>query len=216
MHTLPDFPNLFILNHPLIQHKLGLMRDVTRSSASFRQLLGEVSLLMGFEITRDLPLTTERIETPLARMDVPVVEGKRLAVVPILRAGLGMAQGLHALIPSAREGHIGLFRDDATKQPVQYYERLPEMNNGLFILTDPMLATGNSAVRAADILNDHGVDDVSIRFLCLIAAPEGVRRLHEVHPRIPIYCAALDSHLDENAFIVPGLGDAGDRLFGSR
>lgn len=216
MHTLPHFPDLFVLNHPLIQHKLGLMRDATRSSNSFRQLMREVSLLMGFEITRDLPLSAERIDTPLARMEVPVVEGKRIAVVPILRAGLGMAQGLHDLIPSAREGHIGLYRDEGSKLPVQYYVRLPEVENTLFIVVDPMLATGNSAARAADILNDNGVDDVSIRFLALVAAPEGVRRFHEAHPRIPVYCAALDSHLNEDAYIVPGLGDAGDRLFGTR
>ena len=215
MHTLPDFPNLFILDHPLIQHKLSLMRDESRSTMGFRQLLREISLLMGYELTRDLPLTTERMETPLARVDAPVLAGKKLAIVPILRAGLGMAQGLHELVPSAREGHIGLFRDDDSQQRVEYVVRLPDPEGRLFILADPTLATGNSAVQAADVLNRHGVEDAQIRFLSLVAAPEGVRRFHAVHPRIPIYIAALDSHLDEDGYIVPGLGDAGDRLFGT-
>jgi uracil phosphoribosyltransferase len=216
MHTLPDFPNLFLLDHPLIQHKLGLMRDQSRSTSGFRLLLKEVSLLMGFELTRDLPLTTERVETPLARMEAPVLAGRKLAVVPILRAGLGMAQGLHELVPSAREGHIGLFRDPGTKRVVEYLVKLPEPEGRLFILVDPMLATGNSAVHAADVLNRHGVEDSQIRFLVLVAAPEGVRHFHRVHPRIQIYTAALDSHLDDDGQIVPGLGDAGDRLFGTK
>ena len=216
MHTLPDFPNLFILDHPLIQHKLSLMRDESRSTMGFRQLLKEASLLMGYELTRDLPLVTERLETPLARMEAPVLAGKKLAIVPILRAGLGMAQGLHELIPSAREGHIGLYRDPKTKQAIEYLVKLPDPEGRLFILVDPMLATGNSAVYAADVLNRHGVEDAQIRFLSLVAAPEGVRHFHAQHPRIPIYLAALDSHLDDDAFIVPGLGDAGDRLFGTK
>ena len=215
MHTLPDFPNLFILDHPLIQHKLSLMRDESRSTMGFRQLLKEISLLMGYELTRDLPLTTERMETPLARVDAPVLAGKKLAIVPILRAGLGMAQGLHELVPSAREGHIGLFRDADSHQRVEYVVKLPDAEDRLVILTDPTLATGNSAVQAADLLNRHGVDDAQIRFLSLVAAPEGVRRFHAVHPRVPIYIAALDSHLDDDGYIVPGLGDAGDRLFGT-
>ena len=216
MHTLPDFPNLFVLDHPLIQHKLSLMRDRSRSTMGFRLLLKEVSLLMGYELTRDLPLTTERIETPLTRMDAPVLAGKKLAIVPILRAGLGMAQGLHELLPSAREGHIGLYRDEVTKKPVEYLNKLPDPEGRLFILVDPMLATGNSAVYAADVLNRHGVEDSQIRFLALVAAPEGVQNFHSVHPRIPIYLAALDNHLDQDALIVPGLGDAGDRLFGTK
>ena len=216
MHTQPDFPNLFILDHPLIQHKLSLMRDESRSTMGFRQLLKEISLLMGYELTRDLPLTTERLETPLARFDAPVLAGKKLAIVPILRAGLGMAQGLHELIPSAREGHIGLYRDEATHRPVEYMVKLPEPEGRLFIMVDPTLATGHSAVLAADVLNRHGVEDAQIRFLSLVAAPEGVRRFHAVHPRIPVYVAALDSHLDDDNYIVPGLGDAGDRLFGTK
>ncbi len=216
MRTQQGFPNLFILDHPLIQHKLSLMRDESRSSMGFRQLLKEISLLMGFELTRDLPLTTERMETPLARFDAPVLAGRKLAIVSILRGGLGMAQGLHELMPSAREGHIGLYRDEKTKTPVEYLVKLPDPEGRMFILVDPMLATGNSVAHAADVLNRHGVEDAQIRLLSLVAAPEGVRRFHETHSRIPIYIAALDSHLDENALIVPGLGDAGDRLFGTK
>lgn len=212
----PEFPNLFILDHPLIQHKLTLMRDKERSTGGFRTLLREISLLMGYEITRDLPLTTERIETPLADMDAPVIAGKKLAIVPVLRAGLGMAQGLHELVPSAREGHIGLYRDHDTKQPVEYLVKLPEPEGRVFIVVDPMLATGNSAVHAVDVLNRHGVPDESIRFLALVAAPEGAAVFHAAHPKVKVFTAALDSHLDENAYIVPGLGDAGDRMFGTK
>lgn len=211
-----DFPNLHVLAHPLIQHKLSLMRDKTRSTMGFRQLLREIALLMGYEITRDLPLTTEPIETPLCPMDAPVIEGKKLAVVPILRAGLVMAEGLLDLIPAAREGHIGLYRDHDTKRPVEYLVKLPDTAGRLFILVDPMLATGHSAIHAVDVLNRHGVADANIRFLALVSAPEGVRTFHAAHPDVPVYTAALDSHLNENAYIVPGLGDAGDRLFGTK
>jgi len=211
-----DFPNLHVLAHPLIQHKLSLMRDKTRSTMGFRQLLREIALLMGYEITRDLPLTTEPIETPLCPMDAPVIEGKKLAVVPILRAGLVMAEGLLDLIPAAREGHIGLYRDHDTKRPVEYLVKLPDAAGRLFILVDPMLATGHSAIHAVDVLNRHGVADANIRFLALVSAPEGVRTFHAAHPDVPVYTAALDSHLNENAYIVPGLGDAGDRLFGTK
>ncbi|MCW2245495.1 uracil phosphoribosyltransferase [Azospirillum fermentarium] len=216
MRAHPDHPSLFILDHPLIQHKLTLMRDKTRSTGGFRTLLREISLLMGYELTRDLPLTTERIETPLEPMDAPVIAGKKLAIVPVLRAGLGMAQGLHELVPSAREGHIGLYRDHDTKQPVEYLVKLPEAEGRLFIMVDPMLATGNSAVYACDVLNRHGVDDENIRFMALVAAPEGVQVLAKAHPRVKIFTAALDSHLNEDAYIVPGLGDAGDRMFGTK
>lgn len=212
----PEFPNLFILDHPLIQHKLTLMRDKERSTGGFRTLLREISLLMGYEITRDLPLTTERIDTPLTAMDAPVIAGKKLAIVPVLRAGLGMAQGLHELVPSAREGHIGLYRDHDTKQPVEYLVKLPEPEGRVFIVVDPMLATGNSAVHAVDVLNRHGVPDENIRFLALVAAPEGAAIFHAAHPKVKVFTAALDSHLDENAYIVPGLGDAGDRMFGTK
>jgi uracil phosphoribosyltransferase len=216
MRTHPDYPNLFILSHPLIQHKLTLMRDRKRSTSAFRALLREIALLMGYEITRDLPLTTERIETPLTTMDAPVLAGKKLSIVPILRAGLGMAEGLHDLVPSAREGHIGLYRDHDTKQPVEYLVKLPEPEGRIFILVDPMLATGNSAAHACDVLNRHGVEDANIRFMALVAAPEGVRVFHAAHPEVPVFTAALDSHLNENAYIVPGLGDAGDRMFGTK
>lgn len=211
-----DFPNLFVFDHPLIQHKLSCMRDKTRSTMGFRQLLREIALLMGYEITRDLPLTTQAIETPLCAMDAPVIEGKKLAVVPILRAGLVMAEGLMELVPAAREGHIGLYRDHETKRPVEYLVKLPDAEGRLFILVDPMLATGHSAVHAVDVLNRHGVPDSQIRFMALVSAPEGVRTFHAAHPDVPVYTAALDSHLNENAYIVPGLGDAGDRLFGTK
>ena len=216
MRTHPDFPNLFILDHPLIQHKLTLMREKERSTGGFRQLLREISLLMGYEITRDLPMTTERIETPMESMDAPVLAGKKLAIVPVLRAGLGMAQGLHELVPSAREGHIGLYRDHDTKMPHEYLVKLPEPEGRIFIVVDPMLATGNSAVHACDVLNRHGVSDENVRFLALVAAPEGIRVFHAAHPRVKVFTAALDSHLNENAYIVPGLGDAGDRMFGTK
>jgi uracil phosphoribosyltransferase len=207
---------LHILKHPLIQHKLSHMRDKNRSTMGFRQLLREIALLMGYEITRDLPLTTQRIETPLCAMDAPVIDGKKLAIVPILRAGLVMAEGLLELVPAAREGHIGLYRDHDTKRPVEYLVKLPDPQGRIFILVDPMLATGHSAVAAADALNRHGVKDADIRFMALVAAPEGVAVLSQAHPDIFIYTAALDERLDENAYILPGLGDAGDRLFGTR
>ena len=170
----------------------------------------------GYELTRDIPLTTERIETPLQPMDAPVILGKKLAVVPVLRAGLGMSAGLLELVPSAREGHIGLYRDHDTKQPHEYLVKLPPAEGRLFIVVDPMLATGNSAAHACDVLNRHGVDDHNIRFMALVAAPEGVRRFHESHADVKVFTAALDSHLNEDAYIVPGLGDAGDRMFGTK
>jgi uracil phosphoribosyltransferase len=211
-----QFPSLHVLDHPLIQHKLSLMRDKRSPTILFRQLLREIALLMGYEITRELPVTTERIETPLAGMDAPVIAGKKVAIVSILRAGLGMAEGLLDLIPSARMGHIGLYRDPATKRPVEYFVKLPEPEGRLFIVCDPMLATGHSAVAAVDILNRRGVADASIRFMALVAAPEGVRVFVESHPTVPVYAAALDDHLNDHAYIVPGLGDAGDRLFGTK
>lgn len=210
------FPNLKVMDHPLIRHKLSLMRDKRAPTILFRHLLREISLLMGYELTRNLPVTTERIETPLATMDAPVIAGKKVAIVSILRAGLGMADGLLDLIPSARMGHIGLYRDPATKRPVEYFVKLPEPEGRLFIICDPMLATGHSAVAAVDILNRRGVSDDSIRFMALVAAPEGVRVFSEAHPTISVYTAALDDHLNDHAYIVPGLGDAGDRLFGTK
>jgi uracil phosphoribosyltransferase len=212
----PQFPNLRVLDHPLIQHKLTFMRDERTSTRSFRLLLKEIAMLMGYEITRNLPLTCTTIETPLQPMQAPVLEGRKLAVVPILRAGLGMADGILELLPSARVGHIGLYRDHDTHKPVEYLVKLPDPVGRQFLLVDPMLATGNSAVYAVDVLLRHGVDKSAISFMALVAAPEGVAVFQAAHPEIPVFTAALDSHLNENAYIVPGLGDAGDRLFGTR
>ncbi len=214
--TFPEFPNLYVMDHPLIQHKLSMMRDKNTPTTLFRQLLKEIALLMGYELTRDLPMTTQEIETPLTKMDAPVIKGKKIAVVPILRAGLGMADGLMELVPAARMGHIGLYRDHETKRPVEYFVKLPEPEGRIFVLVDPMLATGHSASAAIDTLNKRGIPDSNIRMMSLVAAPEGVRVVEAAHPTVPIFVAALDSHLNENAYIVPGLGDAGDRLFGTK
>lgn len=211
----PDFPNLHVLNHPLISHKLSHMRDVNTSTRTFRDLLRELTLLMGYEITRDLPLTTQRITTPLCEMDAPVIAGKKIAVVPVLRAGLGMADGLMDLIPSARQGHIGLYRGPDNR-PVEYLVRLPDIEGRTFIVCDPMLATGYSAVYAVDTLIKRGVAAADIRFMALVAAPEGVAVFQAAHPKVRVYVAGLDSHLNEDAYIVPGLGDAGDRIFGTK
>jgi uracil phosphoribosyltransferase len=211
----PRFPNLFVLEHPLIQHKLSHMRDVETSTRTFRELLREITLLMGYEITRDMPMTTQTINTPLAQMQAPVIAGKKVAIVPVLRAGLGMADGLMELIPSARQGHVGVYRG-ADNRPVEYYVRLPEVEGRLFIVCDPMLATGNSAVHVVDVLIKNGVAADSIRYLALVAAPEGCAVFQAAHPDVPVYVAALDSHLNEKAYIVPGLGDAGDRIFGTK
>jgi uracil phosphoribosyltransferase len=212
----PRFPNLYILNHPLIQHKLTHMRDRETSTRTFRQLLRELTLLMGYEITRSLPLTTMRIETPLQSFDAPVIAGKKLVVVPVLRAGIGMSDGLLELVPSARVGHIGVYRDPDTLRPVEYLVRLPDLAERDFILCDPMLATGNSAVHAVDVLKKRGVSAEQIVFMALVAAPEGVKVFQDAHPDVKVYVASLDSHLNEHAYIVPGLGDAGDRLFGTK
>lgn len=209
------FPNLFICDHPLIQHKLSHMRDRDTSTRTFRQLLREITLLMGYEVTRALPLTTRRIETPLTPMDAPVIAGKKLAIVPVLRAGIGMADGLQELIPSARVGHIGLYRDESHR-PVEYVVRLPEVEGRTFILCDPMIGTGYSAVHAVDVLRQRGVPAADIMFVALVASPEGVGVFQSRHADVPMYVAALDDRLDENAYIVPGLGDAGDRLFGTK
>ncbi|WP_366654801.1 uracil phosphoribosyltransferase [Fodinicurvata sp. EGI_FJ10296] len=216
MQTHPDFPSLVVLDHPLIQHKLTLLRQIDRSTNGFRRLLREISLLMGYEVTRDLKLTTKRIETPLEPMDAPILAGKKVAIVAILRAGLGMTEGLQELIPSARCGHIGLYRDPKTHEPVEYLVKLPAPEERMFILVDPMLATGNSAAHAVDVLNAHGVSDANIRFVALVAAPEGVRRLAADHPSVQVFTAGLDRELNEHAYILPGLGDAGDRIFGTK
>lgn len=209
------FPSLFIVDHPLIQHKLTHMRDRDTSTRTFRELLREITLLLGYEVTRDLPLTTRRIETPLTAMDAPVIAGKKLAIVPVLRAGLGMADGLLELIPSARVGHIGVYRDE-NKRPVEYYVRLPEIEDRVFIVCDPMIGTGYSAAHAVSVLKGRGVAAERIRFVALVAAPEGVAAYAQHHPDVPMYVAAIDDHLNDHAYIVPGLGDAGDRLFGTK
>lgn len=207
--------HLTVVDHPLIVHKLTLMREKETSTAAFRQLLREISHLLAYEITRDLPVTTKRIETPLTWMDAPTIEGKKLALVSILRAGNGLLDGILDLIPAARVGFIGLYRDEETLQPVQYYFKVPsELDDRLTIVVDPMLATGNSSSAAIDLLKQAGATD--IRFLCLLAAPEGVARMKDTHPDVPIITAALDSHLNQKGYIVPGLGDAGDRMFGTK
>ena len=207
--------HLTIVSHPLVQHKLSLMRDKTASTASFRRLLREISLLLAYEITRDLDMTTMRIDTPLEPMDAPVLEGKKLALISILRAGNGLLDGILELIPAARVGFIGLYRDPETLKPVQYYCKVPDaLENRMTIVVDPMLATGNSSVAAIDLLKAQGAKN--IRFLCLLAAPEGVARMQEAHPDVPVVTAALDSHLNDHGYIVPGLGDAGDRMFGTK
>jgi uracil phosphoribosyltransferase len=216
MRKSPQFENLFVLDHPLIQHKLTLMRRSDTPTGLFRQLLREISLLMGYELTRPLPLTTARITTPVAETEAPILAGKKPAIVSILRAGLGMAEGIHELIPNAREGHIGLYRDPVTKKPVEYYCKLPEPSGRLVILVDPMLATGNSVCYAIDLLNRHGFADQNIRLMVLVAAPEGVRQVEKAHPQVQIFTAGLDEKLNDHAYIVPGLGDAGDRLFGTK
>ncbi|MEJ6397262.1 uracil phosphoribosyltransferase [Yoonia sp. 208BN28-4] len=203
------------VQHPLVQHKLTLMRRTDTSTAVFRQLLREISQLLAYEVTRNLPMTTAQIDTPLQPMDAPVLDGKKLALVSILRAGNGLLDGILELIPSARVGFVGLYRDEETLKPVQYYFKVPtELEDRLVIAVDPMLATGNSSVAAIDLLKKAGAKN--IRFLCLLAAPEGIARMKEAHPDVPIVTAAVDSHLNENGYIVPGLGDAGDRMFGTK
>lgn len=210
------FSTLHVLEHPLIIHKLSLMRERSTSTNQFRMLLKEVSLLMGYEVTRNLPLRDELIETPVGPAVGHYIAGKKLVVVPILRAGVGMADGLLELVPSARVGHIGVYRNPETLEPVEYLVKLPETEGRTFILVDPMLATGNSVVHAIDVLNGHGVKDSEIRFMALVAAPEGVRQLENSHPKVKVYVGALDSNLNDHAYIVPGLGDAGDRLYGTK
>ncbi len=207
--------HLTIVDHPLVQHKLSLMRDKDCSTAQFRQLLREISLLLAYEVTRSLPLTTREIETPLTKMDAPVIDGKKLALVSILRAGNGLLDGILELIPSARVGFVGLYRDEETLEPVEYYFKVPDaLDERLTIVVDPMLATGNSSVAAIQKIKDAGA--TNIRFLCLLASPEGVKRMREAHPDVPVVTAALDDHLNEKGYIVPGLGDAGDRMFGTK
>ena len=207
--------HLTVVDHPLVQHKLTLMRDRKTPTAVFRQLLREISQLLAYEITRELPMTQKSIETPLEEMDSPTLAGKKLALVSILRAGNGLLDGVLELIPSARVGFVGLYRDEETLQPVQYYFKVPDaLEDRLVIAVDPMLATGNSSAAAIDLLKQAGA--TNIRFMCLLAAPEGVARMKDAHPDVPIVTAALDRKLNDIGYIMPGLGDAGDRMFGTK
>ncbi len=205
---------LHIIDHPLVLHKLSIMRDKNTSTMKFRGLLEEIAMLMGYEITRDLPLTYEDIETPLMPMKAPKIAGKKVVIVPILRAGLGMVEGLMRLMPSARIGHIGLYRDEETCQPVFYYYKMPEHKDRLVLLTDPMLATGGSACDAIARLKAAGY--TQIRLLCLVASPQGVKVVQERHPDVDIYVASIDEGMNDKNYILPGLGDAGDRIFGTK
>ena len=209
------FENVTVVDHPLVRHKLALMRRKETRTAEFRLLLREISLLLGYEVTRDLPLTTVEIETPMTEMTAPRLEGKKMVLVSILRAGNGLLEGMLDLIPSARVGHIGLYRDPETLVAVEYYFKVPrDLSDRLVIVVDPMLATGNSAVAAVDRIKQEGA--TNIKFVCLLAAPEGLEAFGEAHPDVRIYTAAIDDHLNEHGYIVPGLGDAGDRLYGTK
>ncbi|HPE25251.1 uracil phosphoribosyltransferase [Albidovulum sp.] len=207
--------HLNVVRHPLVQHKLTIMRDQTTSTNSFRRLLREISQLLAYEITREMEMTTKTIETPICPMEAPTLAGKKPALISILRAGNGLLDGVLELMPAARVGFVGLYRDEQTLQPVQYYYKVPsELDERLVITLDPMLATGNSSVAAIDLLKKSGARN--IRFMCLLAAPEGVARMREAHPDVPIVTAAVDERLNEHGYIVPGLGDAGDRMFGTK
>ena len=206
--------NVHLMTHPLIQHKISMLRDKQTGTNEFRKLIEEIATLMGYEALRDLPLEDVEIETPIETCQTPMIAGKKLAIVPILRAGLGMVEGLLALVPSAKIGHIGLYRDHVTHEPHEYYCKLPDpIDQRLIVALDPMLATGGSAIAAVDFIKQHG--GKQIKFMCIIAAPEGLKRLQEAHPDIQIYVGHLDRQLNEDAYICPGLGDAGDRIFGT-
>jgi len=204
-----------VIDHPMVQHKLTIMRDKDTSIASFRRLLREIAHLMCYEVTRDLELEMIEIETPMTKMDAPTIKGKKLVFASILRAGNGLLDGMLDLVPAARVAHIGIYRDHETLQPVEYYYKAPsELENRLIIVVDPMLATGNSSIAAIDKLKERGANN--IRFLCLLAAPEGIEKFSNAHPDVPVFTAAIDSHLNEKGYIVPGLGDAGDRMYGTK
>ncbi len=210
---MPD--NVTVVDHPLVLHKLSLMRDKHTPSAVFRQLVKEISLLLAYEVLRDLPMTTRHIETPMAEMEAPILRGKKLVIVSILRAGNGLLDGMLDLVPSARIGHVGLYRDPETLTAIEYYLKLPDdIADRHVIVVDPMLATGNSVSAALTRIKEHGA--THIRFVCILAAPEGIKALTEAHPDVQIFTAAIDSHLDDHGYIVPGLGDAGDRMFGTK
>lgn len=212
---IATFPTTHVVDHPLIQHKLTLMRRTRTPANEFRQLLREISMLLAYEVTRDMPLEMIEIETPLATMQAPVLSGKKLCLVSVLRAGGGILEGMLEVLPAARVGHVGLYRDPATLQAVEYYLKLPrDISERTAIILDPMLATGNSAAAAVDQVKAAGCQ--SIKFVCLIAAPEGLKVFHEAHPDVPVYTASIDSHLNDHGYIVPGIGDAGDRIFGTK
>ena len=206
---------VMIMDHPLIQHKIGLIRKVDTGSKDFRQMIGEIDMLMCYEATRDLKLQDVKITTPICTTTVKELQGKKLAIVPILRAGLGMVDGMLTMIPAAKVGHIGLYRDPETLNPVEYYCKLPaDCSEREVFVVDPMLATGGSSVAAIQMLKDKGVNN--IRFMCIIAAPEGLKKMQEIHPDVDVYIGAMDDHLNDHGYIVPGLGDAGDRIFGTK
>ena len=207
--------NVSIMEHPLIKHKISMLRDKSTGTNEFRKLVEEIGVLMGYEALRDLPTEDVQITTPLETCKTPMIAGKKLAIIPVLRAGLGMVSGLLTLVPSAKVGHVGLYRDPVTHEPHEYYCKLPEsIDERISVVVDPMLATGGSAVAAVDFIKKKG--GKNIKFMCIIAAPEGLERLHKAHPDIQIYCGNLDRCLNENAYICPGLGDAGDRIFGTK
>jgi len=211
----PPTMKVQVIDHPLIKHKLSIMRDKETSTTKFRQICHELSMLMAYEVTRDLSLSLKEIQTPLMTMQAPMLEGKKLVIVSILRAGNGILDGILALIPTARVGHIGLYRDPKTLQAIEYYCKLPsQLEDRDMLVVDPMLATGHSAIAALDKLKVH--NPLSMKFLCLLAAPEGIKAVNEAHPDIPIYTAAVDEKLNEKGYIIPGLGDAGDRLYGTK
>ncbi len=211
----PDYNNVTIMEHPLIIHKISKMRDEATSSKEFREYVNEIAMLMGYEVTRDLPMETVEIKTPIAVAKTKIISGKKLAIIPILRAGLGMVDGMLKLMPNVRVGHVGLYRDHETLEPVPYYCKFPEdIAKRDVIVVDPMLATGGSAVDAINFLKEKGA--TSIKFVCIVAAPQGVKKLAEAHPDVDVFCGTLDETLNENGYIVPGLGDAGDRIFGTK
>jgi uracil phosphoribosyltransferase len=212
---MPDLPNVTVVGHPLVQHKLTVMRRRETTTVKFRQLSREVATLLAYEVTRDLPLTTTPIDTPLAEMVAPTLAGKKLCFVSILRAGDGLLQGMLDLVPSARVGHIGIYREPETLTAVEYYYKVPDdLQERLVVVVDPMLATGNSAVAAVSKLREDGAQQ--IKFVCLLAAPEGIQHFQDVHPDVPVFTAAIDLRLNDHGYIVPGLGDAGDRLYGTK
>lgn len=208
-------PEVHVIDHPLVQHKLTIMREKNTSTRTFRHLLQELSMLMAYEITRDMPISYKQIETPITQMDAPMIDGKKVVIISVLRAGNGILDGMLQILPSARVGHVGLYRDPKTLQAVEYYFKVPsEMSDRAAVVVDPMLATGNSAVAAVAKIKE--TSPASIKFVCLLAAPEGIETFHKAHPDVPIYTASIDSHLNEKGYIVPGLGDAGDRIYGTK